>query len=61
MKCQDYCDVKGAQVQMALAKQTRTLPLATANVSITAKMHNVYTFYTGLWPISSVTLEGTLA
>ena len=45
MNYQGHCDVKGAQIQLTLAKQARTLPLATAKIS-TTKMQNVYTFYT---------------
>lgn len=61
MKCQGHCDVRGAEGQMTLAKQARTLPLAIANVSFTTKTESVRSFYAkacGPWALLS--LEGRL-
>lgn len=46
---------------MTLAKQARTLPLATANVSFSTKMQKAYTATQRLVAPGSVSLEHKLA
>ena len=57
MKCRGHCDVRGAEGQMTLAKQARTLALAIADVSFTTKTQSVHSFHVkacGPWALLSL-------
>lgn len=54
MKCQGHCDVRGAEGQMTLAKQARTLALAIADVFHYKNAECTLFPLKGLWPVGSV-------